>query len=182
MCLQVRGVTSISTEELRFILEACEASALVVQDAPTLERLLPELPVGCGGRNCLPARHRCCCHCCATVSIAAQQHNSPHYCLQDCCDLAVVLWGEVPSAAVELGHHQLLAVTFNDVIARGREAGATWQPPAQARQDVATLAFTSGTGGSPKVRPAPSLLASTPECGQHVIGAHLLLRQQLPDP
>ena len=48
VCLQVRGVTSISSEELLFILETCEASALVVQDAQTLERLLPELPVGCG--------------------------------------------------------------------------------------------------------------------------------------
>lgn len=33
------------TEELAYILEASEATALVVQDAATLERLLPHLPV-----------------------------------------------------------------------------------------------------------------------------------------
>ncbi|KAL4424118.1 hypothetical protein ABPG75_001419 [Micractinium tetrahymenae] len=43
----VRGVDSISTDELRFILESSEAPALVVQDAHTLERLLPEMPDCC---------------------------------------------------------------------------------------------------------------------------------------
>lgn len=39
-----------SIEELAYILEASEATALVVQDAATLERLLPHLPVSRGGR------------------------------------------------------------------------------------------------------------------------------------
>jgi acyl-coenzyme A synthetase/AMP-(fatty) acid ligase len=107
---------------------------------------------------------------CGSTTVQPARMVPTTACRTDCCNLAVVLWGEAPSAAVERGHHQLLAVTFDDVIARGIEAGATWQPPAQARQDVATLAFTSGTGGSPKARPASSVLVSTPECSQHVMG------------
>lgn len=63
----VRGTLSIATEELRFILDSSGAIAVVVQDAATLERLLPELPVhwvgsrgvdGCGSAVAL-GRRRC---------------------------------------------------------------------------------------------------------------------------
>ncbi|PSC74557.1 long-chain-fatty-acid-ligase [Micractinium conductrix] len=43
----VRGVDSISTDELSFILDASGACALVAQDARTLQRLLPHLPDSC---------------------------------------------------------------------------------------------------------------------------------------
>lgn len=52
----VRGTLSISTEELSFILRSAEAAAVVVQDAATLERLLPQLPVRWAAALCCAAR------------------------------------------------------------------------------------------------------------------------------
>lgn len=71
---------------------------------------------------------------------------------QDCCTLAVVLWGEAPAGAAERAHGQLVAVTFEQLMERGRQARAAgWQCAAPRRGDLASLAFTSGTSGKPKV-------------------------------
>ena len=63
----VRGTLSISTEELAFILRSAEAAAVVAQDAATLERLLPGLPVRCATL----------CMCCGLMRCACRHAGAP---------------------------------------------------------------------------------------------------------
>lgn len=71
---------------------------------------------------------------------------------QDCCTLAVVLWGEAPTAAAERAHGQLVATSFDQLMERGAQRRADgWQRATPQRGDLASLAFTSGTSGKPKV-------------------------------
>lgn len=122
-------------------MEASSATALVVQDAATLERLLPQLPVrppqpggpgpaalrppaaalqppGLRSERARPA--------CSPAAPAVRNPRrarrplslDPRPPMQDGCDLAVVLWGEVPHAAVEASHHQLLAVSYEELVAK----------------------------------------------------------------
>lgn len=84
---------------------------------------------------------------------------TPH--AQDCCTLAVVLWGEAPTAVAERAHGQLVAMSFDQLMERGRQAvEAGWQRAAPQRDDLASLAFTSGTSGRPKVRDRARALGS----------------------
>lgn len=63
----------------------------------------------------------------------------------------VLLWGEVsPEYAAAL---PCPVVTFAEVIRSGRAAAAGWAPARVQPQDLATLVYTSGTTGQPKVRP-----------------------------
>jgi len=60
----------------------------------------------------------------------------------------------VPTEDVDRHRPQLRALTFNQVLARGQEGAAVngWTPPRpSSRQDLVSLAFTSGTSGKPKV-------------------------------
>ena len=140
---QVRGVDSISTDELSFILDASGACALVAQDARTLQRLLPHLPASVGllwellagraeisgpqaGRNAgrLPAEG-------ARTSACA---SSPPACLhnpsydaalpaarQDSCNFAVELWGDAPAAPSKPSLR---------VVSASRLVGCQWPPTA----------------------------------------------------
>lgn len=61
----------------------------------------------------------------------------------------VVLWGE-PS---EEAHCQLgcPVLTFQEVLSKGEAAGGAFRAPAVGGSDIATLVYTSGTTGHPKV-------------------------------
>lgn len=73
----------------------------------------------------------------------------------------MVLWGEAPTAVAERAHGQLVAMSFDQLMERGRQAvEAGWQRAAPQRDDLASLAFTSGTSGRPKVRDRARALGS----------------------
>ena len=65
---------------------------------------------------------------------------------------AITLWGQPSARARQMLDCPVLA--FDEVMARGREAQAGFQPVPAARDALATLVYTSGTTGSPKVSSA----------------------------
>lgn len=62
----------------------------------------------------------------------------------------VVLWGEPSSKAKS--SLPCPVVTFDEVLQRGRAGAHSFRPPPITRDTLATLVFTSGTTGNPKVR------------------------------
>lgn len=81
----------------------------------------------------------------------------------------VVLWGEVtPECAAAL---PCPVVTFEEVLASGRAAAAAgWAPARVQPQDLATLVYTSGTTGQPKV--LVGCLPRAPVYGSETWAAH----------
>jgi len=132
----VRGVSS-PFEELRHIMQHSQCSGLVVGDAATLEKVLPAFDADAPGSNVLRAQVR----------------------------FVVLLWGDIPSSAVD----RVLAMpcpvlTFDQVLARGdaekkkdppelsgkKNSGTVSLCPEASCDDLATLVYTSGTTGKPK--------------------------------
>lgn len=62
---------------------------------------------------------------------------------------AIILWGEVSPACT--GALPCTVVTFSDVLRTGRASRAGWAQALIRPSDLATLVFTSGTTGQPKV-------------------------------
>lgn len=61
----------------------------------------------------------------------------------------VVLWGEVsPECAAAL---PCPVVSFEEVLHSGRASAGSWDPARVLPQDLASLVYTSGTTGQPKV-------------------------------
>lgn len=80
--------------------------------------------------------------------------------LADSIRFVVVLWGE-PS---EEARRRLAcpALRFEEVLERGRAAAAGFQPASTTREQVATLVYTSGTTGHPKVRAQGATVRGAP--------------------
>lgn len=97
-CLQVRGA-STPAEELAYILQQSDSCGLVVQDAATLDKLLPFLVTGEGGQT-----------------VTGLQEN---------LRFVIVLWGEAsPESRKALGASLR---TFDEVLALGQDT-APFQP------------------------------------------------------
>lgn len=76
--------------------------------------------------------------------------------------MVVLLWGE-PSEEAKQRLAGRPALSFQDVLDRGSAALDTFQPAALEGGDVATLVYTSGTTGHPKVRPSAAGRGRLPE-------------------
>ena len=61
----------------------------------------------------------------------------------------VLLWGDVSAAAAASLPCPVLS--FDDVLRLGRAARHAWSPAPVRSSDLATLVYTSGTTGQPKV-------------------------------
>ena len=77
---------------------------------------------------------------------------------------AIVLWGELSDKCRTLLDCPVL--TFADVLAKGHRASASFSPQPLSADQLATIVYTSGTTGNPKVCPSPvgGCLASNPAC------------------
>lgn len=62
---------------------------------------------------------------------------------------AIVLWGELNDKCRTLLDCPVL--TFADVLAKGHRASATFSPQPISADQLATIVYTSGTTGNPKV-------------------------------
>eukprot|EP00884_Botryococcus_braunii_P011365 jgi/Botrbrau1/20229/Bobra.31_1s0025.1 len=116
----VRGA-STPVEELAYIVQQSNSSGLIVQDAATLDKLVPFLTTPESGNN-------------GTA-------------LQSYLRFVIVLWGEPSQDASKALGIQIR--TFDDVLALGGDT-SSFQPAALGEKDLATLVYTSGTTGHPK--------------------------------
>ena len=62
---------------------------------------------------------------------------------------AIVLWGEPNDKCRTLLDCPVLS--FADVLAKGHRVSATFSPPPTSADQLATIVYTSGTTGKPKV-------------------------------
>ena len=66
---------------------------------------------------------------------------------------AIVLWGEPNDKCRTLLDCPVLS--FADVLAKGHRVSATFSPPPTSADQLATIVYTSGTTGKPKVCGVP---------------------------
>lgn len=116
--IQVRGATS-PPEELAYIARHSDSVGLIVQDAATLDALVPLLHLA---------------------------HGTPHPERPTALRFVVLLRGE-PSE--DAGSLDVPVLTFDQVNALGETR--VFSPTLPSSDDLATLVFTSGTTGNPKV-------------------------------
>lgn len=116
----VRGA-SAPPAELAYILRHSGASALVVQDAAALDRLLSLLAPAPG---------------------LAEPQQPP-------LRFVATLWGE-PSAAARAALPLLPMLSYEQVLGLGHPLEGEFEMPPVQESDLATLVYTSGTSGQPK--------------------------------
>lgn len=150
----VRGSTTPCAEQA-YILRHSRSSGLIIQDAASLQRLLPHiLPANGDGGNAArgtdgngskngsspPASNR------ANASITADDDSVDTR--KTKLDFVVLLWGDATSATTAGLDCPLL--TFDQVVARGHGGAAEFETVAVPPDSLATLVYTSGTTGQPK--------------------------------
>ncbi|KAK9808885.1 hypothetical protein WJX72_005702 [[Myrmecia] bisecta] len=128
----VRGASG-SAEEMAYIIQHSESSAVVVQDSQTLERLLPVLAAPQNGNG----------HTNGNGNGSAGPTG-----LHKQVRFVVVLWGGVSDTC--RGALGCPVQTYDNVMASGRQSVHSFRPAAVRRSDLATLVYTSGTTGNPK--------------------------------